>query len=213
MKIAFVCAEETHQIIPLLKGLSEYSELSVWVPEDVPIKIYSLCGFSTVRFAPKEPYTSWLSSFDAVLYFLTLNSYHKMGGFIHVPGIMLLNDDIPLPTFPSYEEALSHFIFEEHPLNKALFLMSNKPIRGKTLAPQMILNTNATPEKMLRDVFKGIRLAHAFLPFFNFMNALRLKFFTETKKELLDEKFIKEILKELVSFYETYKPFVDSFSQ
>lgn len=213
MRIAFVCAEERKELIPVFKLLGEWSEFTVWIPHEISAELYHLCGLHTISFSPKEPYLNWLSHFDAVIYHITPNSYHRMVEHAHLPGIALLEGDVPFPTYLSYEEAILSFLYRDHPLNDTLAILSQRPLRQKTLAPQKRISTNPSPEELLKDIFISIRFADAFLPFLKFMIQLRQKFFGDVGREALEKSFLKRLTKELTAFYELYKPFVETFSE
>lgn len=213
VRIAFVCAEERKELLPLLRLLEDRSELTVWIPHEVSTELYHLCRLHTISFSPKEPYLTWLSHFHVVIYYITPNSYHKMVNHARLPGIALLDGDVPFPTYTSYEDAILSFLYQDHPFNDTLAVLSSHPLKQKTLAPRKHISASPTPEDLLRDIFISIRLADAFLPFLKFMTQLRQKFFTDVGREALEKSFLKRLTKELTAFYETYKPFVETFSE
>ncbi|MGB9874107.1 MAG: hypothetical protein ACPLRS_03965, partial [Hydrogenobacter sp.] len=187
------------------------SELTVWIPHEVSTELYHLCGLHTIGFSPKEPYLTWLSHFDAIIYYITPNSYHKMVDHTRLPGIALLEGDVPFPTYTSYEDAILNFLHWDHPFNDILAILSSHSLKQKTLAPRKHISASPTPEDLLRDIFISIRLADAFKPLLNFMVQIRQKFFSDAS--CLEKDLLKSITKELTAFYETYKPFVETFSE
>ncbi|WP_340690883.1 hypothetical protein [Hydrogenobacter thermophilus] len=213
MRIAFVCAEESKRALLVLKAIRKYSDLSVWTPKGSNLWLYHLCDLPLVEFSAKEPYVSCLSSFDAVLYFLTSDSFNLLSGLVCVPGIFLIVDDIPLPQFSSYQESFLHFFFEEDPINRALLIMSQVPPSSNLLPPYKPINLSSPIEELSKDIFEGIRLAHAFVPFYKFMTELKDSFLKDVNRELLKGEFLENLLKELNTFYNVYKLSVDSLSQ
>ncbi len=212
MRIGFVCAEEGYWVLPLLVSLQTYAEVLLFTPPESNFRIYEECGIPTAVINFQESPDHELSSFDAVLYLLSTYSYQKLKGFIRVPGILLLKGEVPFTQFNSYKDAILHFFFEEDPINEALLIMSETAPHTKTLCPFKEINFSSGYKDLTREIFSGIRLAHAFLPFYNFMVDLRDKFLKDMGKTLLTEEFIEELVKELNTFYDIYKLSIESFS-